>query len=535
MSDQWELPRQADVVFVGAGHNALVAAAYLAAEGRSVCLLEQMPQPGGWVQTAELGAPGFHHDRYAALHPAFIRGPAWAEMAPDLRRHGLEYVTAPVATASSLPDGRAAIAPVDADDFAVELERLGETLGWDALFAAVSPHFPVLAELLAGGLQGPQERAKFLGLLRDGRDGELPFGQLLARSAVDVVRGSFRTEELRSLAAPWPLHLGAGPEDPASALWLMISLATLQFGNPTPVGGSGRLTDALVGLVTERGGDVYTGVDVDEIVVRDGRATGVRTAAGHEVDATEAVIASTTPDQLYGRLLRSVRAVPDGVRMQAAGYRYRRGCFQINLALSARPRFHDSRLDAGGSLNLSRGLDALLTSVRQAEAGLLPEHPSIAWHEPTAVDPTRAPAGRAIVRLQVLDAPHSPRGDAAGTSYGTNGWDRATAEAFADRVLAESELHVPGLEGLVLERHLTTPSDLAEANPNAGPGDHAGGENSVVQALTERPIPAHGGTHRTAVPGVWMIGAATWPGPGITGTSGRAVARELIGATALTA
>lgn len=175
---------------------------------------------------------------------------------------------------------------------------------------------------------------------------------------------------------------------------------------------------------------------------------------------------------------------------QAAGYRYRRGCFQINLALSARPHFRDGRLDAGGALNLGRGVDALVTSVRQAGDGLLPKHPSISWHEPTAVDPTRAPAGRAVVRLQVLDVPHTPRGDAAGTRYGTHGWDPATAEAFADRVLAEAELHAPGLAGLVLERHLTTPADLAKASPNAGPGDHLAGDNSLVQAFTQRPIPA---------------------------------------------
>jgi phytoene dehydrogenase-like protein len=532
MSNQDDLPRQADVVFVGAGHNALVAAAYLAGASRSVCLLERMPHPGGWVQTVELGAPGFHHDRYSAAHPASVRGPAWAELAPDLSRHGLEYVTAPLSTAASLPDGRTAIAPVDAEDFAAELERLGETAGWEALFTAAGPPLSALPELVADGLRDLDAQARYVALLRDGRDGALPFSQLLARSAVDLVRDYFHTEELRALAAPWPLHLGAGPEDPASALWLMIALATLPYGNPTPVGGSGRLTDALVGLVTERGGDVHTAVDVDEIIVRDGSATGVRTVSGHTVAATEAVIASTTPDQLYGRLLRSVSGVPAGVRKQAAGYRYKRGCFQINLALSARPRFRDSRLDADGALNLSRGLGALVTSVRQAEAGLLPQHPSVAWHEPTAVDPTRAPAGKAVVRLQVLDAPHTPRGDAAGTSYGAHGWDPATAEAFADRVLAEAELHAPGLEELVLERHLTTPSDLAKASPNAGPGDHAAGENSLGQALTERPIPAHAGTHRTAVPRVWLIGAATWPGPGVTGTSGRAVARQLIGTTA---
>jgi phytoene dehydrogenase-like protein len=527
-----DLPRRADVIFVGAGHNALVAAAYLLEAGRSVVLLDQMPQPGGWVRTAELGAPGFRHDLWSSLHPAFVGGPAWAELGPDLKRHGLEYVTAPLATGSSLPGGRTAILPVDPQELAAELDRLGESAGWSGLFAAAGPYFPALLELLGDGLDTPGAHAALVRLLADSTDTALPFGQLLSGSAVDLVRRYFATEELRFTAAPWPLHLGIGPEDPAGALWTVFALGAMAGGNPTPVGGSGRLADALTALVTERGGDVLCDVDVDEILVADGRAAGVRTSAGAAVTAGQAVIASVTPDQLYGRLLRNAPGVPQGVRTQAAGYRFKRGCFQVNLALSARPRFTDPRLDAGGAINLGRGLDELVTSVRQAEAGLLPEHPSIAWHEPTAVDPTRAPEGKAIVRLQVLDAPLTPAGDAAGALRAVPGWSAATAEAFADRVLAEAEPHVPGLTTLVIERHITTPADLANASPNAGPGDHAAGENSLWQGFIQRPIPAHGGGYRTAVPGVWLIGAATWPSPGVTGASGRAVARALTGASA---
>jgi len=523
---------EADVVLVGAGHNALVAAAYLLEAGRSVLLLERMAEPGGWVRTVELGEPGFLHDPYSSLHPAFVGGAAWAELRADLERHGLEYVTAPIATGSSLPDGRTAVFPLDPAALADELDRLGETDGWNAMFAATGAHLGGLLPLLGEGLDSPAAEAALAGLLHEGRDGALPFSQLLAGNAVDLLRRYFVTEEMRSLAASWPLHLGAGPEDPASAMWAVFSLAALAGGNPAPVGGSGRLTDALVGLVEERGGEILTGVDVDRILVPDGHAAGVHTTAGETVGAREAVFVSATPDQLYGRLLADTPGVPAGVRAQAAGYRYRRRVFQMNLALSARPRFRDPRLDAGGGLNLGRGVDALVTSVRQAEAGLLPAHPSIAWHEPTAVDPERAPKGRAIVRLQMLDVPHSPTGDAAGTAYGSDGWDDATAEAFADRVLDEAELHVPGLTSLVRERHLTTPADLAKASPNAGPGDHAAGENALAQALTQRPIAAHSGGYRTAVPGVWLIGAATWPGPGVNGASGRAAARALTGALA---
>jgi phytoene dehydrogenase-like protein len=348
-------------------------------------------------------------------------------------------------------------------------------------------------------------------------------------SAADLVRRHFKTEELRYLAAPWPLHFGLGPEDPAGALWTILALGALGSGVPTPVGGSGRLADALTRLVIERGGDVRCGMDVDEILLAEGHAVGVRTTGGATVAAGQAVIASVTPDQLYGRLLRNAAGVPEGIRAQAAGYQFRRGCFQLNLALSAPPRFADPRLNACGSINVGRGLDELVTSVRQAEAGLLPQYPSISWHEPTAMDASRAPEGKAIVRLQTLDAPLTPAGDAAGALRGVNGWSASTAEAFADRVLAEAEQHLPGLTGLVLERHITSPADLAKASPNAGPGDHAAGDNSLRQGLTQRPIPAHGGGYRTAVPGVWLIGAATWPSPGVSGASGRAVARALTG------
>lgn len=516
------------MVFVGAGHNALVAAAYLLAAGRSVCLLERMSQPGGWVRTRELGAPGFLHDQWSALHPGFVGGPVWAELAPQLRRHGLEYVTAPIGAGASLPDGRSAVIPVRQDALAAELDRLGERSGWQTLFAATGGDLQSFFALLGAGLDDAGARESVRELTAGGSDHPYPFTQLMSRSGFELAREFFATEELRSLVAPWPLHLGASPAAPGSALLTAFSMAVLAGGNPAPVGGSGRLAEALADLVVERGGKLVCGVDVDEILVENGRAAAVRTYGGGVVRAREVVV-SATPDRLYGRLLRNAD-IGAGVRAQAARYTYKRGCFQINLALSRRPRFLDGRLDAGGSISLGRGVEELAASVAQAEAGLLPVHPSIAWHEPTAVDPTRAPAGKAVARLQVLDAPLHPRGDAAGTGFGGRGWDRATVDVFADRIIAEAELHLPGLTGQIIERHLTSPADLARQNPNAGPGDHAAGDNSVVQSFVQRPIPAHRGGYRTAMNGVWLIGAATWPGPGVNGASGRSVAKLLISA-----
>src|SRR5882757_827976 len=517
-----------DVIFVGAGHNALVAAAYLVKAGRSVCLLERAPVPGGLVRSEELTLPGFVHDTYSALHPSFVHGPVFSELGAELGEHGLRYVQGPVSTGASLPDGRTSVISTDPDALADELDRLGERSAWTQLMTDVAPHLESLIPLLGMDLASPAAAGLLDRLRRDGADTALPYATLLTGTGHDLLGERFRSAELRCALLPWLLHLGIGPEEAGGALWAGLLPALLLGGNPAPIGGSGRLAEALSALVTGHGGEIRTDVEVNAVLVEDGRAVGVRTEDGEQLRAGVAVVASTTPDQLYGRLLRDAGAVPAAIRAQAARYRYRRGCFQLNLALSGKPRFTDPRLDQGGAFNLGRGVEELIISVRQADDGLLPAHPSISWHEPTALDSGRAPAGRAVVRLQVLDAPLRPVGDAGGEINTDGGWTQSVSDRFADRVIAEAAEHVKGLPELVMARHLLSPTELARASPNVGPGDHAAGHNALSQGFEQRPIPAHRGGYGTAVPGMYLIGAATWPGPGINGASGRAVARALL-------
>ncbi|SNS45080.1 Phytoene dehydrogenase-related protein [Streptosporangium subroseum] len=520
--------RSFDVVFVGAGHNALVAAAYLARAGRSVALLERATEPGGFVRTEELTLPGFLHDTYSALHPLLANGPVFAELGGELSELGLRYVQGGVSTGASLPDGRSAVIATDPGELASELDRLGEGEAWTGLLADLAPHLGSLFPLLGMELTTPAATSLLDTLYADGTTSALPFQELVAGSAYDLITDRFRSEELRSAFLPWPSHVGLGPHDAAGALWASVFVAMLTAGNPVPEGGGGRLIAALVALVERHGGVVVTGAEVDEILTGEGRATGVRTTDGAVYIAAQAVVATTAPDQLYGRLLRGAPGIPAGVRSQAARFRYRRGCFQINLALSGKPHFGDPRLDLGGAINLGRGIAELVTSARQAEDGLLPARPSISWHEPSAVDPGRAPAGSAVVRLQVMDLPLHPVGDAAHAIAAEGKWTHAVAERFADRVIAEAAQHVAGLEEMILARHLLSPADIAAANPNAGPGDSNAGHNALSQGFTQRPMAAHRGGYATAVPGLYLIGAATWPGPGVTGASGRAVARSLL-------
>jgi phytoene dehydrogenase-like protein len=516
-----------DVIFVGAGHNAMIAASYLVKSGRAVCLLDQRSEAGGWVKSEELTLPGFVHDTYSALHPIFVGGPVFAELGSELGEYGLSYVQGGVSTGASLSDGRSAVIETDTVLFAAELDRLGERRAWTELLSDVSPHLNSLIPLLGMDLESV-EAAGLLGALQQDTTSALPSSALFTGSGRELLASRFASEELIMSVLPWLLHIGIAPDDAGGALWVALLLATLPLGNPAPIGGSGRLADALTELLSSWGADIRTDVKVESILTAGGRATGVRTTTGEVLTATRAVVASTTPDQLYGRLLAEAPGIPETTRMQAYRYQYRRGCFQINLALSGRPHFADPRLDDGGAINLGRGVRELVTSVRQADDGLLPTSPSISWHEPTAVDPGRAPTGSSVVRLQVLDVPLHPTGDAGDDIAVENGWTASVTERFADRVIAQAAEHVADLEQMVSARHILSPADLARSNPNAGPGDHASGHNALSQAFTQRPIPAHRGGYSTAVSDLYLIGAATWPGPAVSGSSGRAIARRLL-------
>jgi phytoene dehydrogenase-like protein len=238
--------RAFDIVLLGAGHNALVAAAYLAKAGRSVVLLDRAEVPGGFVRTEELTLPGFLHDTYSAVHPLLVNGPVFAELGQELEDFGLRYVQSRISTGVSLRDGRSAVIPTDPRALRTVLDRLGERAAW-----------------------------------------------------ADLMADRFRSEELRATFLPWPLHVGVGPQEAGGALWTAAMMAALTRGNPAPVGGSGRLTTALVGLVERYGGVVVTGTEVDEVLVGGGRATAVRTTDGDVWTAARAVIATTAVPGLY--------------------------------------------------------------------------------------------------------------------------------------------------------------------------------------------------------------------------------------------
>jgi phytoene dehydrogenase-like protein len=519
-----------DHIIVGSGINALVCAAMLAGKGERVLVLERNDRIGGCIRTEEITAPGFIHDVMATTFVLFITSPGYAALAADLGRHGLEFCHADTPTGVLQPDGGHLVqkmdqaanvaaynqaAAGDGDQYGRDVGEIGANAG--LLFGLLGGRlwsWPVLKLLLGEAWRrGPRGLAAFM-------------GEALT-PARNWLEGSYQSDRTRALWAPWVLHAGLGPEDAFSGqIAKVIAFALEAAGAPIVKGGAKNLLAAFEALIKERGGEIRVNADVGVIVQAGGRATGVRLVSGEEISAAKSVICSVTPTQLYERLLGGAKPAgdPDALRK----YRYGKGNFQIHYALDRLPAWRSEGLSKVALLHLTPGLDGVSKACNEAARGMLPEVPTICVGQPHALDPTRCPDGKAILWLQLPEAPRHIKGDAAGKlAVPTDGkWTEALREGYADRVEAILATHIEGFKESVIARRAYSPADLEVMNINLVGGDPYGGSSVIDQAFLWRPF-KNTVNHETAIKGLYHIGASTHPGAGLGGGSGFLLAQRL--------
>ncbi len=524
-----------DAVFVGAGINSLAGAALLARAGWNVCVLERESVAGGCIRTVEgLTAPGFTHELMASWHPLFTGSAAYAELKDELDRRGVEYLNTDLPTGTAFPDGSAAFVWGSLEQNIVELDRhaTGDGDAWEAMFNG----FMANADLSFGLLSTELWSAAGLGLGRKalrrlGRRGLLEFTGATLASCRDWVSATFAADAARGLLAPWVLHTGLGPDQATSGFMTQVIACALQLGGmPVPRGGGVRLVNALAAIVRDAGGDLRTGAEVERILVSGGRASAVRLVGGETVQASRAVVASVTPTALYGTLLGD-GSVPQAVAASARRFRYGRGEMQIHLALDEFPRWKGPRADELARtpiVHVTPGLDGVSRAVNEADRSLLPAEATIVCGQPCALDPSRAPAGKSVIWIQLQELPvGSVKGDAAGElDVGDGTWTESLREGYADRIVARLGTAIENLGSATIGRVVLSPADIERANVNLVGGDIYGGSCTLDQNLLWRPFPAAPG-HRTAVDGLWHIGASTHPGPGLGAGSGYLVYKDL--------
>jgi phytoene dehydrogenase-like protein len=514
-----------DAVFVGSGVNSLAGAALLARAGWRVCVLERNDWFGGAIKTEELTEAGFLHDVFSAWHPLWVGGAAHAELGDELAARGLEYLNTELPTAAAFPDGEAAFLLRTAEGNEVELgpEWPGVL---ERFFPVADIAFGVLGTELWSGA-GLALAAK--AMRRLGRAGALAFLGEALQSSRDWLETTFASERAHGVLAPWVLHTGLGPDQATSGFMTqVIAVAVQEGGMPVPRGGGVKLADALVQLIRDHGGVCEADRDVERVIVRSGRAVGVRLTDGETIEAERAVVASVTPTQLYERLLADAD-MPTPVAEGARRFRYGRSEMQIHYALSEPPRWEgDGRLAGTAIVHVTPGLDGVSRAVNEAERGLLPAEATVVVGQPLTLDPSRAPEGRGLLWIQLQELPWRIKGDAAGSlETGGGAWTDELRERYADRIQARLERHIPNLESSILKRVALGPHDLQRANVNLRHGDPYGGSLALDQNFLWRPFGSSPG-HTTPVERLWQIGASTWPGPGLGAGSGTLVARKLL-------
>jgi phytoene dehydrogenase-like protein len=519
----------ADHVIIGSGINGLVAASLLALKGDRVTVLEREAVIGGCLRTEELH-PGFLHDVMAATWVLFMTGPAGAALTPQLARHGFDYCHTPHPTAVIRPDGQAVVLTTDkaANVQAFNALAPGDGDRFAADTAAIAADAPFLFALLGGSLWSwPTAKLMFGQMRKRGMRGLATwFGH-----ALDPARGwletTYQSAGVQALLAPWVLHTGLTPESAYSGqMGRVIAFALEAAGAPIAKGGSGAAAQAFRQLIEEKGGTIRSGADVDRINVRNGRVTGV-TLSGGDVIAADSVLASVAPGQLYERLLGNQdethgTLAPDQSAVRR--FRHGRGNFQLHYALDAVPEWLSPGLENVALIHLADGIDSVSKSANEAERGMLPATPTICVGQPSKLDPSRCPPGKAVLWLQIPDAPRIIKGDAAGEIDGLD-WD-TVREPFADRIERILARHIKGFDKLILARKAYSPKDLERMNINLVGGDPYGGACSIDQFFLWRPF-AHTTNGTTAIKGLIHIGASTHPGPGLGGGSGFNAAKRL--------
>jgi phytoene dehydrogenase-like protein len=521
------------IVIVGAGHNGLVAACYLAKAGLQPLVLERRAHVGG-ASITEQFCKGF---RSSTL--AHAVGPLLPSITRELglERHGLETIRPEVQVFAPDGDGGSLclyddpartrrelekLSPHDAaryTEFHESFAQIGRVLAPLLALAPPSIDKPSVADLWSMGKLGKEFRR----LKKKDAYRLLRWGPM---AVADLVAEWFETDLLRAtVAARGIFGAFAGPWSAGTSAALLLQAATggQAFAPASFVrGGMGALTGALEKAATAAGATIRTGVDVAGIRVKDGRATGVLLGDGEEIGA-RAVVSNADPRQTFLRLVDPMELDPDFLN-KIGNYRAQGVAAKLNLALDGLPSFKGLKKAEGdaaaeqlqGRIHIGPGIDYLERAFDDAKYGDYSMQPYMDITIPSLTDPSLAPAGSHVMSVYVQFAPYRLKeGD----------WTSRRDE-FADRVLKVLSQYAPDLSERVLHRQVITPQDLERDYGLTG-GHIFHGEMSLDQLFTFRPLIGWA-RYRTPIEGLYLCGAGTHPGGGVTGAPGANASREIL-------
>ena len=518
-----------DAILIGGGHNGLVAAAYLARAGRRVLVLERRPVLGGAAVTEEI-FPGFKFSVFSyvvsLLRPEIIRD-------LDLPRHGLQILPLE-STVTPLENGDYLGSWADPDENRRELcrhsPRDAEAM---SQFGRLMQHMAMAVKPILGMMPpdptslAPTDLAGMLklgGHFRSlGAERFHALFKLMTMSSADYLDEWYEFDPLKATkSASGIIGTFLGPRSPGSAYVLLhhymgeIDGAFRAWGFQK--GGTGAISEAIAGAARAFGAEIRTDAGVAQVVVRDGRVTGVVLKNGDEIKAPM-VISGLDPRRTFLQLVDE-KELPGDVLDAVRRFKFRGSSGKVNLALDGLPDL-TCLPGAGphlkGAISISPSLDYLERAYDDAKYGGHSRRPYMDILVPSTIDPTMAPPGKHMMSIFVQYASYDlpPHGDR----------DREQEE-FGNAVIDTLEEFVPNIKDIILHKQVLTPWDL-EQKIGLTEGNIFQGELTLDQLFFLRPAPGWA-NYRTPIQGYFQCGSGTHPGGGITGGPGRLAALNIL-------
>lgn len=509
-----------DAIVVGAGHNGLTCAAYLAKGGRKVLVVEAAEQVGGATVTRPF------HDGFsvsACAHLLYMLHPRVAKDL-DLKAHGLKLAASGLPTVALGEGGR---------HLTLELDRVdGPDLsaGDDGAYPAFMQRMRRYAGVLADAYRDRPPRlvindwhdARTLAGLawkvrRLGREDMRELLRIGAINIYDVLQEEFKSERLKGaigLDAVLGSHLG--PRSPNTVLTFLHRLTGQAEGSglAVPAGGMGAVSAALGKSAEQRGAEIRTGAPVSKVLMEADRASGVQLNSGETLSA-DLVVSSADPKTTFLDLV-GAQNLETGFVRRVHNIRMRGNVAKLHLALDALPSFQGLEAQAlGGRLLIAPSLDYLEQAFDRCKYGEAPQAPPLEITFPSVHDAGLAPTGKHVMSALVPYIPYRSGGDR-----------ESDRETIRNTIIDRIEVYTPGIRDLIRHAELLTPADL-EAQFGTRGGHWHQGEYTLDQSLMLRPVPGSA-QYATPVAGLYLCGAGCHPGGGVMGLAGRNAAMEII-------
>ncbi len=516
-----------DAVIIGAGHNGLVTAAYLAQKGNKVLVVERRDSIGGAAAT-EAVFPEFRVNTGAADVGLFLPE-IIADL--DLKQHGLEFIESP-ALAHSLGNGLtlwrdqqqtvqeiARFSTADAEKYPAFVDLICRLAA--VLQDAIRRTPPTLPEYSYGELFSWAPVG--LKLKRLGKQDMVEFLRILPMSVEELLDNWFESPALKgALAAAGVTGTMQGPYAAGTVLMLLYnglgaspgSLRASRFVR----GGTGALSEALAQAAGGFGAEIRTGTAVSQILTIDDRATGILLENGEQIEA-KIVVSNANPRHTFFKLIGAPEFEIDFNR-DVKNIKYRGSTARINLALRDLPNFEGVAGDTSqlsGHLLLCPDLGYLERAYDDAKYGRLSTSPALDIVIPTLSDPSLAPDGQHLMSVDVRYAPYHLRH--------TN-WDETLRDQLSQRVIDLIAAHAPNIKDLILHQQVITPLDY-ETDYGLPEGSIYHGQMGLDQMFIMRPIGGYA-RYQTPFENLYLCGAGTHPGGGVTGAPGYNAAREIL-------